>query len=48
MTTEERVKQLEDKLTLTIALLKVMVRMDIGLNKDDTDWLLEKLEAMEE
>lgn len=48
MTTEERVKQLENKLTLTIELLKFIVRVDNGLTKDNTDWLLEKIEALED
>ena len=47
MTTEERVKQLENKLTLTIELLKFIVRVDNGLTKDNTDWLLEQIETIQ-
>ena len=47
MTTEERVLYLEDKLARTIQLIKFIIRMDTGLSKDNTDWLLEQIEIIQ-
>jgi hypothetical protein len=47
MTTEERVEYLEDKLARTIEVLKLFVRLDGGLTKDNTAWLIELLEEVE-
>ena len=46
MTTEEKVDYLEDKLTRTIALLKLIVSYDKGLTKDDTDWLIKHIDRL--
>lgn len=48
MTTEEKVNYLEDKLARTIQLIKLIVRMDSGLSKDNTDWLLEQIEIIQQ
>ena len=47
MTTEEKVNYLEDKLARTIQLIKFIVRMDSGLSKDNTDWLLEQIDVLQ-
>jgi hypothetical protein len=48
MTTEEKVEYLEDKLARTIQLIKFIVRMDSGLSKDNTDWLLEQIDIIQQ
>ena len=47
MSTDERVAHLEDKLSRAIELLELIVRIDNGLTKDNTDWLLEQLEELQ-
>ena len=47
MTTEEKVEYLEDKLARTIQLIKFIIRMDTGLSKDNTEWLLEQVEILQ-
>ncbi len=47
MTTEERVNYLEDKLARTIQLIKFIIRMDTGLPKANTDWLLEQVDILQ-
>ena len=47
MTTEEKVEYLEDKLARTIQLIKFIIRMDTGLTKDNTDWLLDQVEILQ-
>ena len=48
MTTEEKVNYLEDKLARTIQLIKFIIRMDTGLSKNNTDWLLEQVEILQQ
>ena len=48
MTTEEKVEYLEDKLARTLEILKLFVRLDNGLNKNNTEWLEEQIEELQQ
>ena len=48
MTTEERVKYLEDKLVRTIELIKLIVHLDDGLNAKDANWVLEQIDELQQ
>ena len=45
MTLEQKVDYLEDKLARTLEVLKLIVQIDNGLSKDNTEWL--KMQIME-
>lgn len=47
MTSEERINELETKLLNTLELLKTIVNIDRGLDKDTTDYLVEEIESLQ-
>lgn len=48
MTLEEKVEYLEDRLARTIEVVKLLIRVDNGLSKDTTDWLVGQIEELQE
>lgn len=48
MITKERVEYLEDKLDKTIEVLKFLIQVDTGLNKDITETLLARIEELQQ
>lgn len=48
MTTEEKVLYLEDKLVRVLEVLKLMVLVNSGFNKTNTEWLVDQIEALQQ
>lgn len=44
---EEKINRLECKLRNTIDILKIAVKITNGLNKDTTDFILDRIEELE-
>ena len=47
MTPEQRINELEVKLLNTIDILKTVVRITSGLDRDTTDFILDRIEELE-
>ena len=47
MTIEEKVEYIEDKLARTLEVLKLFVQIDNGLNKSNTEWLVDQIEELQ-
>ena len=48
MTLEEKVEYLEDKLARTLEVLKLFAQLTSGLNKVNTEWLVDQIEELQQ
>ena len=44
---DQRINDLKVKLMNTLELLKIVITLDRGLDNNDTEWLVEKVEDLE-